>query len=966
MLERGDQRALGGREGDEEVALCGTAEDLHRAGHADRHARVADEPFDAAGEPFRVEIGCVAGQVVDAVAGFAQPLPPVVHGGTRGVGGGGQAARRGSISFGHPPILSVGAACGNRGTVLREFRIAVLANLACNGLMGATGDRVELTSVPGGAGRPDALVHAAFDLAADGIAVLDTRQSAVRITFANTSLAQSLRAERAGLSGQPLRNLLDAAGIDRAELAARTAVQSGEPQRVEFCIYAQDGFPWWAQATFRRLDDAVTDGLCLVTLADISTRKYLDDATASLPITMLILDRQLAIRWVNPSTARDFGRDARDMVGLALEDLLPAARARRPYYERVLAGESLDLEPYKFTSPTGVTRVLANSMRPMRGRDGSVQGIFIAGLDESEQVRVRERMEAALRASSIGIWEYDVASGNVEIDDRCFRIFGFSAEQWLADRDLWARNIHPDDRARVLRGADALVQGLSSQYDEEYRFQRADGAWIWLHGCSSALDREPGCKPRRLIGTAVDVTPQHAATDALRRSEATLRALTENAPDRLLLLDRTGRIQFVNQALRGIEPSALLGRDAFEMLPADVRASMRRSCDEALEKLERAHAESTIVGSDGVPRHLEFHASPVLELGRATGLSIRITDITQRRATEQILRTQARVLETMREAVLLVSPAGVLQLANPAAEKMFGYGGGELAGQALAALGLPAELLGRPGGEPAKPAGSAPREWLARRRDGTEFVTEALFTPVLFQGEGMVIGVLQDVTESRLLERSIIDATSFEQQRIGSDLHDGLGQELTGIALMLRSCAIGIGREYPAGKPMLEEIIGLVDNAVESARSLARGFSPALLERGGLPAVLADLAARVRHVYGIRMQFRQALHVPLRFDAAAVNHLFRIAQEGVTNAVRHGRATFITLRLSSDAASVRLEVIDNGKGFAPGRETAAGIGMRIMEYRTRLLAGSLQIETPRRGGTALCCCVPQPGLAPPP
>jgi PAS domain S-box-containing protein len=831
--------------------------------------------------------------------------------------------------------------------------------------MAVSGERVELTSVPGGAGRPDALVHAAFDLAADGIAVLDTRQSAVRITFANTSFAQSMRADRSGLSGQPLRNLLDAAGVDRAELAARTAAQSGEPQRTEVCIYASDGFPWWAQATFRRLDDAATDGLCLVTFADISTRKYLDDAAASLPITMLILDRQLAIRWVNPATARDFGRDARDLVGLSLEDVLPQARERRPYYERVLAGESLDLEPFLFTSPTGVARVLANSMRPMRGRDGSVQGIFIAGLDESEQVRSRERLDAALRASSIGIWEFDVAGGKVQLDDRCREIFGFTLEQWLADRELWSKRIHPDDSARVLRSADSLARGLAGHYDEEYRFQRADGEWIWIHGHSSAFERDAGGKPRRLVGTVADVTAQHAATEALRKSEATLRALTENAPDRLLLIDRTGRIQFVNQALRGIEPAALLGRDAFELLPEGVRASMRQLCDGALARLERAQAESTIVGTDGVQRHLEFHASPVLDLGRATGLSIRITDITQRRATEQTLRTQARVLETMREAVLLVSPAGLLQLANPAAEVMFGFGSGELTGQSLAALGLPAQLLGQTGADPAKPAGPAPREWLARRRDGTEFVTEALFTPVQFQGEGMVIGVLQDVTESRLMERSIIDATSFEQQRIGSDLHDGLGQEMTGIALMLRSCAISIGREYPAGKPMLEEIIGLVDNAVESARSLARGFSPALLERGGLPAVLADLAARVRHVYGIRMQFRQALHAPLRFDAAAVNHLFRIAQEGVTNAVRHGRATFITLRLSSDAASVRLEVIDNGKGFAPGRETAAGIGMRIMEYRTRLLAGSLQIETPRRGGTALCCCVPQPGLAPP-
>ena len=147
-------------------------------------------------------------------------------------------------------------------------------------------------------------------------------------------------------------------------------------------------------------------------------------------------------------------------------------------------------------------------------------------------------------------------------------------------------------------------------------------------------------------------------------------------------------------------------------------------------------------------------------------------------------------------------------------------------------------------------------------------------------------------------------------------------------------------------------------------RSLLMELRPASLTESALPDLLRGLAEATEG--RTRLPVHLDLSGECRAPAEVRVALYRIAQEAITNAVRHGRATFITLRLSSDAASVRLEVIDNGKGFAPGRETAAGIGMRIMEYRTRLLAGSLQIETPRRGGTALCCCVPQPGLAPPP
>ena len=151
----------------------------------------------------------------------------------------------------------------------------------------------------------------------------------------------------------------------------------------------------------------------------------------------------------------------------------------------------------------------------------------------------------------------------------------------------------------------------------------------------------------------------------------------------------------------------------------------------------------------------------------------------------------------------------------------------------------------------------------------------------------------------------------------------------------------------------------LVDGAAQSARALAHGLTPVALELGGLPGALSDLAQRVRRTFGIRAQFRKHVTTPLRLDTTQASHLYRIAQEGVNNAVRHGRATFITLRLVGDEDAVKLEIIDNGSGMpSPTQRSAVGMGLRIMEYRARMLGGEISILAPRRGGTAITCRVP--------
>ena len=130
--------------------------------------------------------------------------------------------------------------------------------------------------------------------------------------------------------------------------------------------------------------------------------------------------------------------------------------------------------------------------------------------------------------------------------------------------------------------------------------------------------------------------------------------------------------------------------------------------------------------------------------------------------------------------------------------------------------------------------GAAPIEFECVRQDDSRFVASCVISPLSMGGTDHWLAVINDVTERKRLERGIIEIANREQQRIGSDLHDGLGQELTGIALMLRGVAAQLNKEKSGARLDVEDVIGLVNNAIESTRALARGLSPVSAQRGGL------------------------------------------------------------------------------------------------------------------------------------
>ena len=249
------------------------------------------------------------------------------------------------------------------------------------------------------------------------------------------------------------------------------------------------------------------------------------------------------------------------------------------------------------------------------------------------------------------------------------------------------------------------------------------------------------------------------------------------------------------------------------------------------------------------------------------------------------------------------------------------------------------------------------------RKDGQRIDISLRISP-LKDSSGTVIGasaIARDVTEHKLLQREVLEIAAREQQRIGQDLHDGTGQELTGLAMVAERLTGELARQSLPQAATAARIVEGLEEALGHVRDLSKGLVPVELDADGLMASLADLAARTSELPDVRCTFE--CDQPVRIlDNQAATHLFRLSQESVTNALKHGHAQNITMKLSNDREFITLQIADNGRGFNNERESA-GTGLRIMAYRAELIRGHLTIGRAAPHGTLIICKLPRQQVA---
>jgi two-component system CheB/CheR fusion protein len=217
-----------------------------------------------------------------------------------------------------------------------------------------------------------------------------------------------------------------------------------------------------------------------------------------------------------------------------------------------------------------------------------------------------------------------------------------------------------------------------------------------------------------------------------------------------------------------------------------------------------------------------------------------------------------------------------------------------------------------------------------------------------------IAGIVRDVTELRRLESGLLQASEVERRRIGQDLHDGLGQVLAGVALLGKRLELQVQAKVLPELADMRRLVTVVVEAMDQVRALAGGLFPVALETAGLHVALDELARHVAANFGVQCEARGSEHALALAPVQAI-HFYRIAQEAVRNAVRHGHANFISIALDQTAESTVLSVLDDGVGIDDEALRGGGMGLLSMQCRARLLGAIVEVRRHPGGGTLVTC-----------
>jgi len=631
-------------------------------------------------------------------------------------------------------------------------------------------------------------------------------------------------------------------------------------------------------------------------------------------------------------------------------------------------------------------------------------------IEEQQPPRLLEESECRYRCLRAAVADYHyhvrVEGGRVvqKIHGaNCEVVTGYTPDEFAANPLLWIETVSGDDRSVIERQSAAVLLGQQAPA-VEYRIRRKDGQIRWIQKTVVPYHDAQG----RVIAydsLLRDITEGKQAQELLRESEERFRLLFEDdltggylaAPDGTILLCNQAFVEIFGFSSR----EEAVGSSLTDLYVAPLswpRFIQLLSDNKTLERYERTGRHS-----DGTIRHV---IETVLGTFDADGVLLRIKgyvfdDTTSKLAAARMQRRNAELEEVVShrtqalrekhehleaiwnsafDAIITIDSQGRIETANRAAEKMFGYSNAEMIGQNVKML-MPspfreahdnylryyretsrARIL------------NVPRELVAVRKDGSTFPIDLSVTQV--DHSGYFTGIIRDISECKELQKHVLEIAAEEKRRIGLELHDGIGQELTGLSLVagtLLKLMTGVPGTETDGQvvrqldevgftrmhAIVQKLNQRLSETNRHVQQLSHGIMPVQIDAEALRSALDELAAST-NTAAVSCRFDYPGPV-MPLNNTAATHLYRIAQEAVNNALRHSQADDICISLRQNESEIILEVSDNGLGIdAPDGGVATtrknrGMGLRTMQYRAGMIGGTLHVERREAGGTLVRC-----------
>lgn len=705
---------------------------------------------------------------------------------------------------------------------------------------------------------------------------------------------------------------------------------------------------------------------------------------------IVVLDESGLVRFANPALLQVFGYTPAEMVGATIERLQPEAlRAVHAHgFSRYITSSVKSMD-WRRVRTTGLHRNGTEFPIEISFTEVTVGRLrfFAAFLRDvspwqkaqEDSQRSRNLLDATQSLASVGGWEEDLAGGNrVYWTAQMYRMLDVQPENFSPDPSSAAAFVAPEFRD-VMKESLAKEERDGVAHDLELVMVTARGRRFWVHSKSS-LVMDGGVLVKR---TAIvrDITLQKTAQQAQRltwtlqqRTSERLTLALRGAELALWVFDMsTGRVTHAQRWDMFGYTNPPANFEAWKKLihPEDLESTLSgmdryfaglAESDEAEYRLRKAdgswvwvRGRGRTVRNTGGEEHLQY-AGVVMDISAQVG-------------ARQVMKEQHNFLQTMVEGIdigVMVSDDDRVVYMNASLRRMLGYGSEGVEGTVVSDLytaeGYAQKLVRR---QSLQNGIALPMELSdMRKRDGSTLRMTLNTSLVEWNGRPHYITTGAPASEQEMFEaqirasqsrfeRVLISELEAQQAHIARELHDSLGSELAGLSLVLGGAKSIASTAAPEMTRHLDMALDQVKMAVDVTRGLARGLTPVGETPGGLWRALERLTDDYRVIKGVACDFSVEGEVEnIAVDVG--NHLYRIAQEALANAVRHGKATQLEVRLGRRDDFYCMSITDNGSGFkGEHKSDGTGLGLRSMMARTRFIGGDIHYDTERERGTSL-------------
>jgi PAS domain S-box-containing protein len=503
---------------------------------------------------------------------------------------------------------------------------------------------------------------------------------------------------------------------------------------------------------------------------------------------------------------------------------------------------------------------------------------------------------------------------------------------------------------------------------------------------------------KRLFSTVEIALYKHKMDQRLRRIERWFATTLRSIGDAVIVTDTQGRVTFINpmaERLTGWKSAEAIGKplgEVYQTVNAETHAALESLVPQALLEgvVAGPNNRAVLISRHSARTPIDDSAAPIRDhAGNITGVVLTFRDVSERQRAQQALQESEERFRLLVEgvqdyAVFMLDPAGRVTSWNTGAERLLGYRPEEIQGAPLSRFSTPRDIRrGRPARDLqlARACGRAEDEGWRVRKDGSRFQANVIIT-ALRDGQGRLLGfaqVTRDITGLKQAEKELTDSREQlralaaylqsireeERTRIAREVHDELGQALTGLKMDLawvdkKLAEAGPGPSLRTVRQKSRQMPEVVDEIIATVRKIATELRPGVLDDLGLEAAIEWQLQDFQKRTGIKCELTSHLNIRLSRDRATA--VFRIFQETLTNIARHANATRVAIKLKTACGKLILEVHDNGRGVtARDLSGTKSLGLLGMRERAMMLNGEVTIVGRRGKGTTVGLRIPITG-----